>query len=209
MEPKLVPNFLLHSSDPEASKPAIDSLPTRVPAANDAEKIYEVKRDFDDLPNSPPLSIPVIGSAPVLVMAASAELVVEPVGSALYKESIFKSNSMKQTQLPQGWTLRGDLISESNVTISCKVVGNIQCSNPEASINLTESCVSEGDITGRDITLRGHHTGSIDASIGSLAIEASAHITGDVLYTNIKMNGGLHSLTLSYVDGKSDFGRRD
>lgn len=209
METKLVPNFLLHPRDPGVPTLDIDSLPTRVPAANDAEKIDEVKRDFDDLPSSPPLSIQVIGSAPVLAMVATAEPVIEPVGSPLCKEGIFKSNSLKQTQLPQGWTLRGDLISESDVTISCKVVGNIQCSNPEASINLTESCVSEGDITGRDITLRGHHTGSIDASIGSLAIEASAHITGDVLYTNIKMNGGLHSLTLSYVDGKSDVGRRD
>lgn len=206
METKLVPNFLLHSSDPGAPTPAIDSLPARVPAANDAEKIDEVKRGFDDLPNSPALSIPVIGLAPVLAMAAP---VIEPVVSALSKENIFKSDASKKTQLPQGWTLRGNLISESDVTISCKVVGNIQCSNPEASINLTESCVSEGDITGRDITLRGHHTGSIDASSGSVVIEASAHITGDVMYTNIKMNGGLHSLTLSYVDGKPDFGRRD
>lgn len=164
-------------------------------------RVTEVTGDqeVNDLPNSPALTIPDLGAAPELAMLAAtdADVLVDPIEPI---KDVTKSSAV--TRLPAGWTLTGDLISENDVLLSCKIEGDILCTSPVASITLTDACVSKGDITGRDILLQGHHTGRVDATSGRVCIEPSARISGAMTYTHIKMNGGLHNISLNYVDAE-------
>lgn len=196
---KAHPKLILHTTVEAEAKPSESG--TVVTIIDDAQP-----HDFSDLPLSPALTTPEIGAAPVLALLSPAEPIVAltPSNPIVLNGQVNEPSGL--TQLPAGWNFTGDLIADGDISLACKIVGDILCTSPSGSITLTASCVSQGTVTGRDVLLQGHHTGRVDASTGRVCIEASAQISGDMTYTHIKMNGGLHNISLNYVDGKGDAG---
>lgn len=73
-------------------------------------------------------------------------------------------------------TVTGDIHSAGRLHIDGKVVGDIRCE----SLSQGASGVVHGNITAGDARLAGLIDGAVEA--GTLQLEASARVTGDVLY---------------------------
>ena len=81
-------------------------------------------------------------------------------------------------------TVTGDIESSGRLHIDGKVVGDIRC----ASLTQGESGVVHGNITAGDARLAGLIDGAVEA--GTLHLEASARVTGDVLYEAVGIATG-------------------
>jgi cytoskeletal protein CcmA (bactofilin family) len=81
-------------------------------------------------------------------------------------------------------TVTGDVESSGRLHIDGKVVGDIRC----ASLTQGESGVVHGNITADDARLAGLVDGAVEA--GALHLEASARVTGDVLYESVGIAAG-------------------
>jgi cytoskeletal protein CcmA (bactofilin family) len=81
-------------------------------------------------------------------------------------------------------TVTGDLESSGRLHVDGKVVGDIRC----ASLTQGASGVVHGNITADDARLAGLVDGAVEA--GALHLEASARITGDVLYESVGIAAG-------------------
>jgi cytoskeletal protein CcmA (bactofilin family) len=87
-------------------------------------------------------------------------------------------------------TVTGDIDSPGRLHIDGKVTGNISC----GTLTQGESGVVHGNIVAADATLAGLVDGAVEAT--TLQLEASARITGDVLYEALGIATGAE------VDGR-------
>jgi cytoskeletal protein CcmA (bactofilin family) len=81
-------------------------------------------------------------------------------------------------------TITGDVESSGRLHIDGKVVGDIRC----AALTQGESGVVHGNIIANDARLAGLIDGAVEA--GALHLEATARITGDVLYEAVGIATG-------------------
>jgi cytoskeletal protein CcmA (bactofilin family) len=81
-------------------------------------------------------------------------------------------------------TVTGDIESSGRLHVDGKVVGDIRC----ASLTQGESGVVHGNITAGDARLAGLVDGAVEA--GTMHLEASARVTGDVLYESVGIAAG-------------------
>lgn len=81
-------------------------------------------------------------------------------------------------------TVTGDVETSGRLHIDGKVIGDIRC----AALTQGESGVVHGNITADDARLAGLVDGAVEA--GALHLEASARITGDVLYESVGIAAG-------------------
>lgn len=145
------------------------------------------------------------GTADLPTSPAETTYSVQPVVLELDKtdhnsDLASKVPSSGPTLIPKGWTFVGDITSADDLELHGQVTGNIESTNPDASIVMGESCTSNGSIKGKKLLLRGTHNGNIDAAGGSVRIEPSAQIDGNVIYSQIQMMGGRHAITLQFTD---------
>lgn len=110
-----------------------------------------------------------------------------------------KADKAEVLELPDGWTFTGNFSSKSDMLISGDVNGDIKSLSSKATITLNESCTSVGQIEGRNIVFKGTHSGNTDASNGRVTIEDSSRIKGEIIYSEIKMNGGMHEISMKFV----------
>jgi cytoskeletal protein CcmA (bactofilin family) len=81
-------------------------------------------------------------------------------------------------------TVTGDVETGGRLHIDGKVVGDIRC----ASLTQGETGIVHGNIIADDARLAGLVDGAVEA--GALHLEASARITGDVLYESVGIATG-------------------
>jgi cytoskeletal protein CcmA (bactofilin family) len=81
-------------------------------------------------------------------------------------------------------TVTGDIETSGRLHIDGKVTGDIRC----AALTQGESGVVHGNITADDARLAGLVDGAVEA--GALHLEASARVTGDVLYESVGIAAG-------------------
>ena len=84
----------------------------------------------------------------------------------------------------------GDIDTEGQLHIDGKVVGDVRC----GSLSQGESGSISGNITAQEAKLAGLIDGAVTA--GTLLLEASARVTGDVLYETLTVSTG------AQVDGR-------
>ena len=87
-------------------------------------------------------------------------------------------------------TITGDVDTEGQLHIDGKVVGDVRC----GSLSQGESGSIAGNITAGEAKLAGLIDGAVSA--GTLLLEASARVTGDVLYETLTVSTG------AQVDGR-------
>lgn len=103
-----------------------------------------------------------------------------------------------QTVLPEGWILMGSIESASPVILAGQVVGDVLM-QPSAKVEVRKTGKVDGTLTGTEVVVQGEVVGRVDASNGSVWIEEGARISGQVLYTRIRMDGGTHKIELTHV----------
>lgn len=103
-----------------------------------------------------------------------------------------------QTVLPEGWILMGSIESASPVIVAGQVVGDVLM-QPSAKVEVRKTGKVDGTLTGTEVVVQGEVIGRVDASNGSVWIEEGARISGQVLYTRIRMDGGTHKIELTHV----------
>ncbi|MFL6845673.1 MAG: polymer-forming cytoskeletal protein [Allosphingosinicella sp.] len=81
-------------------------------------------------------------------------------------------------------TITGDIVTESELHLDGKVIGDVSC----GSLSQGEGGEVRGNITAREARLAGLVDGAVEA--GVLTLEASARITGDVLYESFSVAAG-------------------
>lgn len=102
------------------------------------------------------------------------------------------------TVISKDWRATGQLESDGEILIEGSFDGQVLL-NGAGAITVGEHAVMIGDITGKNVILKGHFKGELDASEGTVAIEGSSRVEGKVIYSNIRMEGGQHSIELVYV----------
>ncbi|HZG08948.1 MAG TPA: polymer-forming cytoskeletal protein [Allosphingosinicella sp.] len=81
-------------------------------------------------------------------------------------------------------TVTGDIDTPGRLHIAGKVTGDIRC----GTLTQSDSGVVHGNITATEAKLAGLIDGAVEA--GSLVLEASARVTGDVLYESLSVAAG-------------------
>lgn len=157
-----------------------------------------------DLPTSPKLVEHEVGEAPRLplteesVAQVATPSVVEAAGTP-----VAALNLTGKTVIPAGWTFKGEIEGAEAMQIDCKCEGVIR-NTANALLELGPNSETTGAIHGRSIHMMGKHSGQVNAANGSVTIESSAKVNGDVTYTSIQINGGVHKFQLQYVPGSED-----
>lgn len=103
-----------------------------------------------------------------------------------------------KTVMPKGWTLNGDIESQSDVQVGCQITGGIRMTTSNR-LEVLHGAAVVGSIKATDVVVRGYVEGEIDASGGTVSIEEGATIRGKVIYTGIRMDGGEHQMELVHV----------
>jgi cytoskeletal protein CcmA (bactofilin family) len=83
-------------------------------------------------------------------------------------------------------TVQGNLISEGEVHIDGKVLGDVKV----ARLTLGESGMIEGSVTAETVELRGKVVGPITAK--QVRLFASSHTEGDITHEQLAMETGAH-----------------
>lgn len=107
-----------------------------------------------------------------------------------------------QTVLPKGWILMGSIESASPVIVAGQVVGDVLM-QPSAKVEVRKGGKVDGSLKGTEVVVQGEVIGRVDASNGSVWIEDGARVSGQVIYTRIRMDGGTHKIELTHVAGDS------
>lgn len=81
-------------------------------------------------------------------------------------------------------TVTGDIATTGNLHIDGKVNGDVSC----GALTLGESGEVRGNIHAEEARLAGLVDGAVDG--GSLALEATARVTGDILYERLSVSAG-------------------
>lgn len=81
-------------------------------------------------------------------------------------------------------TVTGDIATESELHLDGKVAGDVRC----GALTQGESGEVRGNIKAGEARLSGLVDGAVEA--GTLSLEASARITGDVLYESLSVAAG-------------------
>ena len=81
-------------------------------------------------------------------------------------------------------TVTGDIATESELHLDGKVVGDVAC----GALTQGESGEVRGNIRAGEARLAGLVDGTVEA--GTLALEASARVTGDILYESLSVAAG-------------------
>lgn len=81
-------------------------------------------------------------------------------------------------------TITGDIATDSELHLDGKVLGDVRC----GSLTQGESGEVRGNIHAGEARLAGLVDGAVEA--GSLSLEASARVTGDVLYDSLSVAAG-------------------
>jgi cytoskeletal protein CcmA (bactofilin family) len=81
-------------------------------------------------------------------------------------------------------TVTGDIATESELHLDGKVLGDVRC----GSLTQGESGEVRGNIRAGEARLAGLVDGAVEAGI--LTLEASARVTGDVLYESLSVAAG-------------------
>lgn len=113
------------------------------------------------------------------------------------------NNATASTRLPAGWTFTGRIVSNADVDVGCRIDGSITLENPKSRVLLRAESTTVGDVVARDVTIEGTHTGRIDASNGNVSLAKTSKVNGEVRYTTIQMQGGVHRMQLQYVEPTS------
>lgn len=87
-------------------------------------------------------------------------------------------------------TVTGDIASAGRLHIDGKVAGDVRC----ASLSQGESGAVHGNIAAEEARLAGLVDGAVEA--GTLVLEPSARVTGDILYESLSIAAG------AQVDGR-------
>jgi cytoskeletal protein CcmA (bactofilin family) len=80
--------------------------------------------------------------------------------------------------------ISGDIETSGRLAIDGKVIGNIRC----AGLSQSESGAVHGNIVAEEAKLAGLVDGGVEA--GSLILDATARITGDVIYETLSVARG-------------------
>lgn len=159
-----------------------------------------------DLPTSPPLTTPELGDAPVLALDAEAnagDIQVTQPPVYLLKQDEEKAavpmNLRGNTVIPKGWAFKGEVTGPENMTFECNLNGNVECTGPNSFVAFGQDCKSQGTVVGKKILLKGEHTGVVNGAGGQVVVESTSKISGELTYTTIQMNGGVHNFQLKYV----------
>ena len=81
-------------------------------------------------------------------------------------------------------TVTGDIATESELHLDGKVIGDVEC----GSLTQGQSGEVRGNLRAKEARLAGLVDGAVEA--GTLILEASARITGDVLYESLSVAAG-------------------
>lgn len=81
-------------------------------------------------------------------------------------------------------TITGDIATESELHLDGKVTGDIQC----GALTQGESGEVRGNIRAGEARLAGFVDGAVEAA--TLTLEASARVTGDILYESLSVAAG-------------------
>ncbi|MET1112119.1 MAG: polymer-forming cytoskeletal protein [Allosphingosinicella sp.] len=81
-------------------------------------------------------------------------------------------------------TVTGDIATESELHVDGKVVGDLSC----GALTQGQSGEVRGNIRAAEARLAGLVDGAVEA--GNLTLEASARVTGDVLYESLSVAAG-------------------
>lgn len=112
--------------------------------------------------------------------------------------------SNAKTCIPKGWTVVGDIESSNGVVVGCDITGNVQMKSA-AQVCIERGARVEGIVTGTDVVIRGELDGEVNAAGGSVSIEEGARIVGKVIYSGIRMEGGMHKMELVHVPKSEAF----
>lgn len=105
----------------------------------------------------------------------------------------------KETILPEGWRLSGEIEVAGDLHIGGRLDGNVLQRTNDAVVKVEQSGRVIGGIVAQTIEIHGQFEGHLDASGGSVAIEQTARLNGKVSYATIRMNGGEHKIELVHV----------
>ena len=105
----------------------------------------------------------------------------------------------KETILPEGWRLSGEIEVAGNLHIGGCLDGTVLQKSKGAVVRVQQSGRVTGGIVANAIEIHGQFEGHLDASGGSVAIEQTARLHGKVSYASIRMNGGQHKIELVHV----------
>lgn len=109
-------------------------------------------------------------------------------------------HSTSLTKIPEGWTLRGNMVAKNPVSIAGHLEGNVEITSG-AVLTLERPGIVNGTLSAAGgITVAGRFKGHIDAPRGSVRITDTAFVDGKVTYNRISMEGGQHRLEMVYVD---------
>lgn len=102
------------------------------------------------------------------------------------------------TVITNEWKASGELESDGDILIEGTFEGKVMLCGAGA-ITVGDQASVSGELMGKNVVLKGHFKGDLDASDGTVTIEGSSRVEGKVTYSNIRMEGGQHSIELVYV----------
>lgn len=88
--------------------------------------------------------------------------------------------------LSEDMSLQGDIYSEGEVHIDCKLKGDVKC----RALVLGNSSVVEGAITADTVKIYGKFSGQIIAR--SVLLASTSYVTGDITHENIEIELGAY-----------------
>jgi cytoskeletal protein CcmA (bactofilin family) len=92
-----------------------------------------------------------------------------------------------------GVTIKGDVEAEIDLQIDGIVHGDVRC----GTLIVNERGLVSGSIVAERVRVAGHVDGGIEAT--DLAVEAGAHIKGDISYSRLRVsNGGVFEGTMTH-----------
>lgn len=167
----------------------LDMSPVQPPGAlQELGAVTDISHASADEGREHPAETPM--QAPVVPLSAQ---IVAPVASSTVARSA--------TVISNDWKASGQLESDGEVLIEGTFDGMVLLSGAGA-ITVGERAAVSGGLMGRNVVLKGRFSGDLDASDGTVSIEGSSRVEGKVTYSNIRMEGGQHSIELVYVPKK-------
>lgn len=100
------------------------------------------------------------------------------------REKAGKAEQGSVSTIGAGVVITGEVECSTDLQIEGRVNGDVRC----PTLLLSEGGLVSGSIHAERVRISGRVEGSVDA--GDLAIEATAHIKGDVLYGRLKVTPG-------------------
>ncbi|MBM3340780.1 MAG: polymer-forming cytoskeletal protein [Betaproteobacteria bacterium] len=106
------------------------------------------------------------------------------------KDSSTKPQSRIDSLIGVGTTLEGNISFNGGLRVDGKITGNVSCVGDQAgTLVISEQAEVNGEIRVNHVIVNGRVSGPIHAS-DTLDLQAKAHVTGDVHYRRLEIQGG-------------------